>query len=295
MITEYQILIIRNWNCAHSMACEAYSRRDTETVDAIIQAMQYRAARWNNGERQAAVEKELENCINVREVLAKELFTNEEDRAAAREKAAARKVSQALADAALNWSRFHVEHPAIAAWMVESAATGFEFAISLRAAVEKWGDLSVAQRKAAEKCCEMAAERKIRLQNAAITAPSVDVAKLEQAFSTAKSSGLKWPKMNLGRIVISPAGANSRNPGALYVKSRDDGYLGKVQGGQFFASRDCSDDQRDAVVELLADPQGYAEAHGKLTGNCCICSRDLTDPVSVARGIGPICASRFGW
>lgn len=77
MITEYQILIIRNWNCAHSMALEAYGRRDTETVDAIIEAMQYRAARWHNGERQAAVEKELENCVNVREFLAKELFLND--------------------------------------------------------------------------------------------------------------------------------------------------------------------------------------------------------------------------
>jgi hypothetical protein len=218
-----------------------------------------------------------------------------EDRAAAREKAAARKASQALADAALNWSRFHVEHPAVAAWIVEAAATGFEFAISLRAAVEKWSGLTPGQMKAAEKCAKAAAERKISRENAALTAPTVDVAKLEQAFTAAKTSGLKWPKMNLGRIVVSPAGANSRNPGALYVKSKDDGYLGKVQGGQFFASRDCSDDQREAVVKLLADPQGYAEAHGKLTGNCCICSRDLTDPVSVARGIGPVCASRFGW
>ena len=36
-----------------------------------------------------------------------------------------------------------------------------------------------------------------------------------------------------------------------------------------------------------------AQAWGVETGICCVCSADLTDPVSVARGIGPVCASRF--
>jgi hypothetical protein len=222
------------------------------------------------------------------------------DRAAAREKAAARKQERAVADAALNWARFHVEHPAIAAWMVESAATGFDFAISLRAAVEKWGNLSERQALAAENCMKRAAERKILLQNAAAaaesSAASVDVARLEAAFAKAKASGLKWPKIVLNGIRISPAGERSRNPGALYVVDRAmDLYLGKVQDGKFYASRDCREDQRIEVVSLMADPMGHAEAFGKLTGNCCICSRELTDPMSVARGIGPVCAERFGW
>ena len=36
-----------------------------------------------------------------------------------------------------------------------------------------------------------------------------------------------------------------------------------------------------------------AQAWGVETGICCVCSADLTDPVSVARGIGPVCASKF--
>ncbi len=36
-----------------------------------------------------------------------------------------------------------------------------------------------------------------------------------------------------------------------------------------------------------------AQAWGVETGICCVCSADLTDPVSVARGIGPVCARRF--
>ena len=34
-------------------------------------------------------------------------------------------------------------------------------------------------------------------------------------------------------------------------------------------------------------------AHGKLSGRCCSCGRDLTDPESIERGIGPICAGKF--
>jgi len=36
-----------------------------------------------------------------------------------------------------------------------------------------------------------------------------------------------------------------------------------------------------------------AKAFGVETGICCVCGRFLTDPTSVAEGIGPVCASRF--
>lgn len=36
-----------------------------------------------------------------------------------------------------------------------------------------------------------------------------------------------------------------------------------------------------------------AEAYGKMFGVCASCGRVLTNPVSIERGIGPICASKF--
>lgn len=36
-----------------------------------------------------------------------------------------------------------------------------------------------------------------------------------------------------------------------------------------------------------------AAAYGKATGQCCVCSRELTVKESIDRGIGPICASKF--
>jgi len=36
-----------------------------------------------------------------------------------------------------------------------------------------------------------------------------------------------------------------------------------------------------------------AAEFGQQTGVCCMCGRDLTDPESVAAGIGPICSGKF--
>lgn len=53
----------------------------------------------------------------------------------------------------------------------------------------------------------------------------------------------------------------------------------------------------DAIMVLLAefdlDPLAAAMKHGKLSGRCCSCGRDLTDPASIEAGIGPICAAKF--
>lgn len=36
-----------------------------------------------------------------------------------------------------------------------------------------------------------------------------------------------------------------------------------------------------------------AKEYGRQTGNCLICGRELTNPNSIANGIGPICAGRL--
>lgn len=46
---------------------------------------------------------------------------------------------------------------------------------------------------------------------------------------------------------------------------------------------------------IMADPKAATVAYGKLTSHCGVCGRPLEDAESVARGIGPICASKRGW
>lgn len=187
-------------------------------------------------------------------------------------------------------------HPAITAWFAESK--NFEFAQSLEGAVRKYGALTERQLEAAERMVAKSNERKAaRAAEAAArleAAPAVNSDRLEVAFRTAQENGLKWPKIKLGEIKISPAGANSKNAGALYVKAGEQ-YLGKVMGGKFLSVRECTAEQSQVVVDLINDPAGYAEAYGKRTGVCCICSRELTAGESIDRGIGPICASKFGF
>jgi hypothetical protein len=36
-------------------------------------------------------------------------------------------------------------------------------------------------------------------------------------------------------------------------------------------------------------------AYGKKFGRCAVCMRELSDPESIERGIGPVCAERMGW
>lgn len=50
-----------------------------------------------------------------------------------------------------------------------------------------------------------------------------------------------------------------------------------------------------ALDVIEADPVAALKAHGIATGSCGCCSRELTDPESIARGIGPICWARGGF
>jgi Family of unknown function (DUF6011) len=206
----------------------------------------------------------------------------------ARAKAAVARVERKQADAASAVAAFAEAHPAVWTWMNGSS---FPFAVSLKDALERFGSLTANQLAAAEKCAAKLAEK--RAEKAA-DAPVVEVSALEKAFDAAVASGLKYPRLRVAGIAVTPARAGSKNAGALYVKAGDQ-YLGKITGGQFFATRECTTEQKAKVVEVVSDPEAAAKAYGIETGTCSCCGRELTDPVSVANGIGPICATKYGW
>jgi len=51
----------------------------------------------------------------------------------------------------------------------------------------------------------------------------------------------------------------------------------------------------EQLAAILADPKGALRRYAELTGRCGYCDRTLEDEVSVARGVGPVCAKRHGW
>lgn len=206
-----------------------------------------------------------------------------------------------------NFQAFQEAHPIVAAWLVDKRKT-FDFACSLLNSVLKYGNLSEKQYAAALKCVERDQTRQI---NAAF-APVIDTTKLEGAFKKAIASKLKRPKLRFDGFEASLAPLNGKNAGAIYLKGQkkktyngptvwgsnlpqsEDVYFGKVQGGKFFASGDCGEDQKAKIVEILADPLAAAVAYGKRYGACSCCGLTLTNPLSVEKGIGPICQKKYG-
>jgi len=187
-------------------------------------------------------------------------------------------------------------NPVEAAWLNEGAGRGFEFAQKLLEDVRKFGGLTEGQRNAITNSIAKREAAKVAREAAAPVVAGAGLETLTAAFAKAVAKGLKSPKVRIGVIVFSLAKAASANAGCLYVKHSDGTYLGKITpAGKLLKVRECTAENEATIIEIGRDPLAAAVAHGKRTGKCAICSRELTNAESVERGIGPICAENFGW
>lgn len=223
-----------------------------------------------------------------------------EQRAKAREAAAAKRDAKD-AEAKAACEAWLEANPAEAEWLREAAGRGFEFAASLWEALRKYGHFTEKQEaavrnaaaaKSAARKAQWAAEKAAREEGAA----TLSLAKIRAGFDSALQH-LKRPKLRIADIQFSLAPASGRNAGCIYVvRASDDTYLGKITPeDKFITSRDCTAADSATVARVAADPAAAATAHGHEYGYCSCCGRELTNPESVARGIGPICADRWGW
>jgi hypothetical protein len=190
--------------------------------------------------------------------------------------------------ATMNEDIFRARFPKVHAWML--ANPGFDFAQSLLAGVRKYGSLTERQMQAALKCMERDASRSTASPSARQIDVNVDA--LKQAFDRARNSGLHRIKLRVGEFDMSRAPDHGQNPGAIYVKHGAT-YLGKIVDNRLEPNRNFDDDLRARFSAIAADPLAAARMHGVDTGVCSCCGIVLTDPISKARGIGPICETRF--
>jgi hypothetical protein len=119
------------------------------------------------------------------------------------------------------------------------------------------------------------------------------------AFQEARDRGAKRLTLRFAGINVKP----NRAGDALWVLSQTEKvegeyglqpkYLGKVTPNRLDSR--LSDDVKDVLMEAASDPLTAAIRYGKVSGECSCCGRELTDPLSIERGIGPICADKFGW
>jgi hypothetical protein len=124
-------------------------------------------------------------------------------------------------------------------------------------------------------------------------------AALFAAFEAAKAKGAKRLTLRFAGIKVKP----SRDGGALWVTSAtetEEGryglqpkYLGKITPTAMDSR--LPDDVKSVLTEAASDPLTMAIRYGKESGECSCCGRELTDPQSIERGIGPICAVKYGW
>ena len=217
-------------------------------------------------------------------------------RAANRAKADDRKQQQRV-DNATAWKD---ENPAEWAFML-AAAGRWSLMQSFLDGVMKFGSLTEKQHavvlNAMAKDAARAEQRATRFESA----PAIDtvgVDRLKEAFDRAVAysaeKGLKLsPRITIGGLTISPAKAASKNPGALYVKAGSE-YLGKIVDGRFLAVAACTEQQAADVARFVANPAEAAKVYGQTTGTCCVCNATLISKWK-HRGIGPICAEKFGW
>jgi len=143
---------------------------------------------------------------------------------------------------------------------------------------------------------------------------AMDVAFIDDAISAgtlAKSAAseyiadaLRCPKRPLAQARVDAAQAELTH--GMYHK---DTVVYKVQiavhgSGRLYAKKLMVDGFGKAHFEYapgairiltLADRMSLEEAKefGVLYGTCCVCGRTLTDEVSIANGIGPVCARKF--
>ena len=54
--------------------------------------------------------------------------------------------------------------------------------------------------------------------------------------------------------------------------------------------------RKEFIYKAIAhSPREASMRYGRELGHCGVCGRTLTDPNSIALGIGPVCAGRMGW
>jgi len=237
----------------------------------------------------------------------KQVFkTSADDREKARNRASQKRVEKGQ-QIEMDRDAFYAREPQVKAWLEAecSRPEPFAFAVAMVETLNKFGDLTERQletcRRLAAKAALRKAERAAAREAAKAAAPVADVAGInrlkaafDQAIAYSAAKGLtKHPRITVGDLTISPAKANSANPGALYVKERGE-YLGKVADGRFVSSYACTAGQRAKVMEFLANPAAAAKVYGQETGICCVCNAVLRSEWRL-RGIGPICAEKFGW
>lgn len=242
--------------------------------------------------RHVRVHQEKEHCFACR---GKGYFLTS---AADRKKARSQRLAREQSKKEKNLQLVEQEHPGLIPFL-ESASAWSDFAASVLDRVKKYGPPSekvIASISSMRAKCE-AREAERQAKRKAEVEPLSNLDAIFSLFANATGSGLKKPRLTVHDLTVSKAPEHGANAGALYLKIKGD-YAGKITPERELKLQYHYRDQRESVTQILSDlssdPLKYATEYGRETGVCCCCNKVLTDPISIAAGIGPICAGKWG-
>ena len=195
---------------------------------------------------------------------------------------------------------FDEENPGVGAWLarVPLWRQPVPFLVEMGLKLDQWGYLTEGQLAAVRRSMDREKERDAaRRAGGDSRAKPVDITGISKAFAAAAEKGKKHLALFLGDFEFQPAKSSGVNPGAVYVRRVSDKvYLGKIVDGLFLRTRDCDEQEAGRLVAEASSITDFESivVRGRDTGICCCCGAELTDPVSIAAGIGPICAEKWG-
>ena len=181
--------------------------------------------------------------------------------------------------------KFKSENKGVFAWL-QAHSSSNSFAGSLFDQLLERGTLSENQIAAVRRNIE----KSDRVGNS-----NVVVANVVARIDALKAQGLSKIAVTVGGYKIyTPDNGGDQ----LYIKIGGR-YIGKLVEGVFKPAGAAQkvDAENLVAIAKLNDEELIARIveEGKKTGTCGICSRTLTDPDSIAAGIGPVCAGRVGF
>jgi hypothetical protein len=251
------------------------------------------------------------DCFACKGAGKRKFASSPDDRAKSRNRAAANRISRDLKieDDAKAWL---AANPAEAKWLADTARRNverngsFTFPQELLGKLHQYGSLTDGQLAAVQRLMAKDADRAAAR---AAAAPTVDATKIEAAFAIAREKAarpgqigtftkpLKLTSPDPDKITLEfkPGSIGSTWEGMLFAKTAEGKKVGHIKGGKFFRKFDCSDAEAAAVIACAADPETAVVAFAKAFSRCGVCGQMLLNDVSIARGIGPICAEKFGW
>jgi hypothetical protein len=125
-----------------------------------------------------------------------------------------------------------------------------------------------------------------------------------EALTSAEASTLipaliAMPRISRGSRRIDLCGC----PEGRYAVATDEGHLAfynVTERGVFLQTSDTLNKlsaatEQAIIAKIMVDPGEAARAYGRELGCCGVCNRTLTNDISRANGIGPVCSAKTGW